>query len=276
MKKILPLFILTILLISPVTAFAKGPFSFITIKGAGITEEITVDNPALLDFFAFANFSNVGLEAPANPGKGYEIMRCCVIDSANTPQNFDHLHYYPATGYVYYDGLLGGGWSEYDGKWNKANPEIKSIFLGELPPKGDFAYITVIGQGLAGELTLTSDAFVKDFFAFANFDENKIDPPADYDRDFGFEISRYRIVDEKAKAADKLYYYPDQGYIYYAASEEESPYTDQWYTANPEIEAPFRAALAERATISWIPTGIFVVMLIIFGFIYFRTKPKQK
>ncbi len=146
----------------------------------------------------------------------------------------------------------------------------------ENPPKGDFIYITVIGQGLAGELTLTSEAFVKDFFAFANFDENKIDPPADYDPDFAFEISRFYIVENKAKAFDKLYYYPDQGYVYYAAAEEGSPYTDQWYTANPEIEAPFRAALAERARIGWIPVGIFVVMLVIFGFIYFRATPKQK
>ena len=142
--------------------------------------------------------------------------------------------------------------------------------------KGDFAYITVIGQGLAGELTLTSEVFVKDFSAFANFDENKIDPPTDFDRDFGFKISRFYIVDRKAKAFDKLYYYPDQGYVYYAAGEEGSPYIDQWYTANPEIEAPFRAALSERARISWIPAGIFIVMLIIFGFIYFRATPKQK
>ena len=153
---------------------------------------------------------------------------------------------------------------------------ITAFTVNEVSPKGDFAYITVVGQGLAGELTLTSEAFVKDFFAFANFDENKIAPPTDFDPDFSFEISRFYIVDNKAKAFDKLSYFPDQGYVYYAAAEDESPYTDQWYTANPEIEAPFRAALSERARISWIPAGIFVVMLIIFGFIYFRASSKQK
>ena len=142
-------------------------------------------------------------------------------------------------------------------------------------PEGDFAYITVAGQGLAGELTLTSDIFVKEYFAFANFDENRIDPPADYDKNFGFEISRYRIVDGKAKAFDKLYYYPDQGYVYYAAAEVELPYLDQWYTVNPEMEAPFRAALAERATISWVPTVLFLVLVAVFVYLYFRARPKQ-
>ena len=112
-------------------------------------------------------------------------------------------------------------------------------------------------------------------FAFANFEENKIETPTDYNPDFGFVVSRYYIVDKKAQAFDKLYYYPDQGYVYYAAA-EDSPYTDQWYTANPEIEAPFRAALAERARISWIPAGIFILLAIIFGIIYFRSIPKQK
>ena len=57
---------------------------------------------------------------------------------------------------------------------------ITAFTVNEVSPKGDFAYITVVGQGLAGELTLTSEAFVKDFFAFANFDENKIAPPTDF------------------------------------------------------------------------------------------------
>ena len=143
-------------------------------------------------------------------------------------------------------------------------------------PKGDFAYITVIGQGLAGEFDSTSEVFVKDFFAFANFDEeSRLIRPQIMIPILPLRYHAFTSLIMKPKTFDKLYYYPDQGYVYYAASEEQSPYTDQWYTANPEIEAPFRAALSERARISWIPTGIFLVMLIVFGFIYFRTTAKQ-
>lgn len=282
MKKLLPLFIIAIIWMGHTSAFAKGPFSIITIKDPGIKGEVNVEkNPALLDFFSFADFTKP-VEAPAYPGEGYEVTRSWKDSITNAIQSFDQLHYYSATGYVYYDGLLGDAYSEYDGKWYLADTKIKTIFLSEITPKndfipkGDFAYITVIGQGLAGELTLTSETFVKDFFAFANFDENKIDPPADYDPDFAFEISRFYIVDSKAAAFDKLVYYPDQGYVFYAAGEAGSPYIEQWFTANPEIEAPFRAALSERARVSLIPAGIFVVLLISFGFIYFRASSKQK
>ncbi|MBI3162247.1 MAG: hypothetical protein HYZ23_07040 [Chloroflexi bacterium] len=279
MKKILPLFILTILLINPVAAFAKGPYSLITVSGPGIAGEINMEDPALLEFFAFANFLKP-VDAPADPGKGYEITRSWVDASTKAIQSFDQLHYYPDTGYVYYDGLLGDAYSEYDEKWYLADVKIKTVFLDQIAlvnisPEGDFAYVTVKGQGLAMELTLTNEVFVKEYFAFANFDENKIDPPADYDKDFGFEITRYRIVDGKAKAFDNLYYYPDQGYIYYEAAQVELPYLEQWYTANPQIEAPFRAALAERAKISWIPTVLFLVFVVVFIYFYFRARPKQ-
>jgi len=275
MKKISLLILCFVLLYPAAPALAKGTFSFITIKVAGVTDGLKVTDPALLGYFSFANFSNGPVtEVPQNPGAGYEIIRSYVDSATKNVQDFDHLHYYPDSGYVYFDGLINGS-SEYDGKWYQADSKVKTIFLRALAPKGGFAYLTVMGQGLDGELTLTSETFVKDFFAFANFEKNKIDPPADDDPDFAFEISRFYIVDSKAAAFDKLVYYPDQGYVYYAAGEAGSPYIDQWFTASPEIEAPFRAALSERARLSLIPASIFVILLIIFGFIYFRASAKQ-
>jgi hypothetical protein len=41
------------------------------------------------------------------------------------------LHYYPDSGYVFYDGIVNGS-SEYDGKWYTANPNIKSVFEAAL------------------------------------------------------------------------------------------------------------------------------------------------
>jgi hypothetical protein len=44
---------------------------------------------------------------------------------------FDRLHYYPETGFVFYDGIENGD-SEYDGEWYTANPEIKTVFESAL------------------------------------------------------------------------------------------------------------------------------------------------
>jgi hypothetical protein len=152
-----------------------------------------------------------------------------------------------------------------------------TIFVPSLAlAKGDFAYITVSGQGLQGELTLTTDTFVRDFFAFADFSKDRIDPPLDYDPDFAFEITRFYLEDTKPYPFDRLIYYPDQGYVYYVGlAEGTSEYDGQWFNANPAIEAPFRAALAERARLSWIPLGVFVVLLAIFILAYTRANPKS-
>ncbi len=117
---------LLLTLATAVTVFAKGSFSFIVITGSTLKSEIRATDPALTtDFFAFADFSRNRVDAPANPGEAYEITRY-YID--HTRENaFDRLHYYPDTGYVFYDGIVNGS-SEYDGKWYKADPEIKTAF----------------------------------------------------------------------------------------------------------------------------------------------------
>jgi hypothetical protein len=114
-------------LLTSITALAKGDFSFITITGPNLKDDVRVTDPALTsDFFAFADFFRDQTKEPADPGIGYEITRYYVNGKSEVA--FDHLHYYPDTGYVYYDGIANGGWSEYDGKWYSAKLEIKPIF----------------------------------------------------------------------------------------------------------------------------------------------------
>jgi hypothetical protein len=112
-------------------AFAKGGFSFITITGPKIEREIRSDDSSLTeDFFAFADFYRNKTSTPVDPGIGYEITRYYIEGKGELA--FDRLHYYPETGFVYYDGITGGGSSEYDGEWYTAKPEIKTSFESAL------------------------------------------------------------------------------------------------------------------------------------------------
>lgn len=124
--------------------FAKGNFDYITVKGPGITGEINITNPALTsDFFAFADFTQGEVPAPADPGQGYQIVRVHVITENDkpTPTPFDQLHYYPYTGYVYYNGLADGS-SEYDGKWYSANPSADEPFRAALAERARLNWVT--------------------------------------------------------------------------------------------------------------------------------------
>ncbi len=142
--------------------------------------------------------------------------------------------------------------------------------------KGDFAYIAVSGQGIQGEMTLTDPTFVKDFFAFADFSKDEIPAPADYDPDAAYEITRFYLVETKPTAFDSLIYYPDQGYVYYnGITNGESEYDGKWYAANPEIERPFREALASRARVDWVSFAVFLVLAVIFAIAYYA-RPKKK
>jgi hypothetical protein len=134
-------FLLTLIILAiPTLTLAKGPFSYITIKGPGITGDLSVTNSALLDFFAFADFSKGEVEPPATPGEGYEIIRS-FVDENNKVQNFDLLYYYPDSGYVYYDGLIGDASSEYDGKWYTADPNVESKFRAVLAERARLTWI---------------------------------------------------------------------------------------------------------------------------------------
>lgn len=117
-------------LMTSITVLAKGGFSFITVTGADLKEPIRITDTALTeDFFTFANFFEDITEAPTDPGEGYEITRYYLDGKREIA--FDLLHYYPATGFVFYDGIVNGE-SEYDGEWYKASPNIAGVFEGAL------------------------------------------------------------------------------------------------------------------------------------------------
>lgn len=142
LRKIVLLLVLG-LLIPATVALAKGNFDYITVKGPGITGEINITNPALTDdFFVFADFRQGAVPAPADPGQGYQIIRVYLetVDGKPTDQLFDQLHYYPYTGYVFYDGLVNGV-SEYDGKWYAANPAADAPFRAVLAERARLNWI---------------------------------------------------------------------------------------------------------------------------------------
>jgi hypothetical protein len=121
---------LAAVLVTAVTAFAKGGFDFISITGPGLNDVVQITDARLTeDFFTFANFYEDKTKAPADPGQGYEITRHYKQGASNVI--FDRLHYYPETGFVFYDGIENGE-SEYDGEWYKADPDIKSVFESAL------------------------------------------------------------------------------------------------------------------------------------------------
>ena len=118
-------------LITSMTVLAKGGFSFISITGPDIDEEVRATDLKLTeDFFAFADFYRDRVETPKDPGQGYEITRYYIDGKREIA--FDQLHYYPMTGFVFYDGIVNGD-SEYDGEWYSANPAIKTVLESVLP-----------------------------------------------------------------------------------------------------------------------------------------------
>ena len=139
MKKIHFLFAVLAFLIPTTAVLADGTFDYIVIKGPGITVEINVSDPVFTqDFFAFADFSKGSIDPPAEPGSGYQIVRMRAEGSKGIP--FDQLHYYPYTGYVYYDGIV-NGFTEDGGKWYIANPAIEEPFRAVLAEDARLTWI---------------------------------------------------------------------------------------------------------------------------------------
>jgi hypothetical protein len=121
---------LLLTLITSITVFAKGGFSFITITGPNLKDSVRVTESALTtDFFALADFFRDSTEAPDDPGAGYKITRYYLDGGREVA--FDYLHYYPDVGLVYYDGIVNGS-SEYDGEWYIAKPKIGMVFENAL------------------------------------------------------------------------------------------------------------------------------------------------
>ena len=142
MKKIFSCLLLLALFVPAFRVFAKGEFDYLLVKGPGITDELDITDPSLTgNFFAFADFSKGSITAPVDPGQGYQIFRIYVVDGKDQP--FDQLHYYPYTGYVYYDGLINGS-SEYDGKWFQADPAADAPFRNALGKSAKLYWITFV------------------------------------------------------------------------------------------------------------------------------------
>lgn len=153
------------------------------------------------------------------------------------------------------------------------------IVLGFLIPatvgfaKGNFDYITIKGPGITGEINVTNPALTDDFFAFADFTQGTIPPP--FDPGEGYQVVRVYVETVDGKAVDtpfdQLHYYPYTGHVFYdGLVEGSSKYDGKWYAANPAADAPFRAVLAERARLNWIPFAALVVILAVFYFAYRR------
>jgi hypothetical protein len=129
--------ILFLLLLWPAgLALAKGPAAKVTITGPNLSEEIEVTDSTALEALSLAQFEEFSrpIEAPEGLGAGYELTR--YFKDGSRLWAFDHLHYYPdpagGPGYVFYDGLLEGGWSEYDGKWFQVSARGETALQGLL------------------------------------------------------------------------------------------------------------------------------------------------
>jgi hypothetical protein len=121
---------LAAILVTSIPVFAKGAFDFISITGPGLKGAVQITDASLTEeFFTFANFYDARTNEPAEPGQGYEITRH--YKQGVSDVIFDRLHYYPETGFVFYDGIENGE-SEYDGEWYTANPDIKAVFESAL------------------------------------------------------------------------------------------------------------------------------------------------
>jgi len=84
------------------------------------------------------------------------------------------------------------------------------------------------------------------------------------------------VENSKGIPFDELHYYPYTGYVFYdGIVNGSSEYDGKWYTANPPVNEPFRAALAERARFTWIPLSVLVVLLGVFFIAYNRKSKKE-
>jgi hypothetical protein len=108
--------------------------------------------------------------------------------------------------------------------------------------KGSFSFITVTSSNLKEPARLSDPALTTDFFAFADFYQDKAEAPVDPGT--GYEITRYYVDSNTESAFDKLHYYPDTEYVYYdGIVNGSSEYDAKWYTANQDLKSVFEAAL---------------------------------
>jgi len=116
MRRLLPLSLLALLLLTPCTILAKGIPTHVMIYGPGLPGRVDITDPSRLTLLGTAQLEQVPTTIPAPPvvGPGYAIER----------DSFDRVRYYPdpagGRGFVYYVGIINGS-SEYDGHWYYAS-----------------------------------------------------------------------------------------------------------------------------------------------------------
>lgn len=115
-RRLLPLSLLALLLLTPCAILAKGIPTHVMIYGPGLPGRVDITDPSRLSLLGTAGLEQVPTTIPAPPvtGPGYEIER----------GGFDRVRYYPdpagGRGFVYYVGIINGS-SEYDGHWYYAS-----------------------------------------------------------------------------------------------------------------------------------------------------------
>ena len=141
---------LWLVLMAAQPVLAKGPFACLLVSGGGLSGELEINEPALLEFFSFAEMFTARLpQAPDNAEdllvQAYDITRFAQDESNGKLVPFDRLHFVPSEGeepgLVYYDGIINGS-SEYDKQWYKAHPQVEAVFQriirAQLDPVGSF------------------------------------------------------------------------------------------------------------------------------------------
>lgn len=108
--------------------------------------------------------------------------------------------------------------------------------------KGNYSFITISGAELKDVIRVTDTSLTSDYFAFADFYSDKTKEPANPGT--GYEITRYYMDAGRESAFDRLFYYPETGFVYYEGLVNgESEYDGKWYKANPRIKKSFEAAI---------------------------------
>lgn len=109
--------------------------------------------------------------------------------------------------------------------------------------KGSFAFITIHGPEMKEPIRSTDPALTTDFFAFADYYQDRIGVPDD--PGMGNEVTRYYVDGGRETAFDRLHYYPEKGFVYYdGIVNGSSEYDGEWYKAKSEIKPTFLDALS--------------------------------
>jgi hypothetical protein len=125
---------------------AKGQVSKVTVSGPRLKGVVEVTDTALLAGLSLGELESFGKPLDTLPalGEGYEIARY-LQEPGQKPFLFDRVHYFPSltdeTGYIYFDGLEGNAWSDYDGNWYRATTKgdaaVRSLLAKLVPSKAD-------------------------------------------------------------------------------------------------------------------------------------------